>query len=88
MLEDKSEEVKLELARIVGQLSCIQSELSKLCDISLDSSCPPKVLCLSCSLTAEHSGKATPSLKASVVRPFLPLVGPQATSCVKLGTLI
>lgn len=88
MLEDKSEEVKLELARIVGQLGCIQSELSKLCDIAQESSCPPKVLCLSCSLTAEHAGKATPLLKASVVTPFLPLVGPQATSSVKLGSLI
>uniref|UniRef100_A0AAX7TJ54 Serine/threonine-protein kinase ATR n=1 Tax=Astatotilapia calliptera TaxID=8154 RepID=A0AAX7TJ54_ASTCA len=62
-LEDSSEQVKKELARIIGQLSCLQSELSN------------------------HAGKAVPSLKASVVRPFLPLLRPQAPSTVKQAFL-
>jgi len=88
MLEDKSEQVKMELARIVGQLSCIQSELSKVSDIHTESTDLPKVLCLRCSLATEHAGKAVPSLRASVVRPFLPLLGPQAASRVKQGTYL
>ncbi|XP_037833578.1 serine/threonine-protein kinase ATR [Kryptolebias marmoratus] len=87
MLEDKSEKVKMELVRTVGQLSCIQSELSKLCDIAEESTCPPKGLCLRYSLTAEHAGNTIPFLKASVVRPFLPLVSSQATSSVKQAFL-
>lgn len=87
-LEDSSEQVKKELARIIGQLSCLQSELSSLSDIHTDSTGLPKILCLSCSLEADHAGKAVPSLKASVVRPFLPLLRPQAPSTVKQGTFL
>ncbi|KAM9708676.1 serine/threonine-protein kinase ATR isoform 1-T1 [Menidia menidia] len=88
-LEDSSEHVKTELARIVGHLSCIQSELSRLCDtqIHADSADPPRILCLRCSLTTEHAGKAAPALRASTVRPFLPLLGPQAASKVKQAFL-
>ncbi|XP_031592853.2 serine/threonine-protein kinase ATR isoform X3 [Oreochromis aureus] len=86
-LEDSSEQVKKELARIIGQLSCLQSELSSLSDIHTDSTGLPKILCLSCSLEADHAGKAVPSLKASVVRPFLPLLRPQAPSTVKQAFL-
>uniref|UniRef100_A0A3B4FF58 Serine/threonine-protein kinase ATR n=1 Tax=Pundamilia nyererei TaxID=303518 RepID=A0A3B4FF58_9CICH len=86
-LEDSSEQVKKELARIIGQLSCLQSELSSLSDIHTDSTCLPKILCLSCSLETDHAGKAVPSLKASVVRPFLPLLRPQAPSTVKQAFL-
>ncbi|MEQ2307392.1 hypothetical protein AMECASPLE_017722, partial [Ameca splendens] len=87
LLEDKSEQVKVELARIVGQLSCIQSELSKLCDSNEDSMCLPKVLCLRWSLVTEHAENKVPSLKASIIKPFLTLFRPQAASCVKLAFL-
>uniref|UniRef100_A0A669BAQ8 Serine/threonine-protein kinase ATR n=1 Tax=Oreochromis niloticus TaxID=8128 RepID=A0A669BAQ8_ORENI len=86
-LEDSSEQVKKELARIIGQLSCLQSELSSLNNIHTDSTGLPKILCLSCSLEADHAGKAVPSLRASVVRPFLPLLRPQAPSTVKQAFL-
>lgn len=86
-LEDGSEQVKKELARIIGQLCCLQSELSSLSDIHTESTCVPKILCLRCSLAADHAGKAVPSLKAAVIRPFLPLLRPQAPSSVKQGTL-
>ncbi|XP_054597718.2 serine/threonine-protein kinase ATR isoform X1 [Nothobranchius furzeri] len=87
MLEDTSEQVKMELARIVGQLSCISSGLSELCDIRVESPCPPKILCLCCSLAAEHAGKEKASLKASIIRPFLPLLRPQCPSRVKQAFL-
>ncbi|MEQ2267092.1 hypothetical protein XENORESO_001563 [Xenotaenia resolanae] len=87
LLEDKSEQVKVELARIVGQLSCIHSELSKLCDSNEDSVCLPKVLCLRWSLVTEHAENKVPSLKASIIKPFLTLFTPQAASCVKLAFL-
>ncbi|KAM6912554.1 serine/threonine-protein kinase ATR isoform 1-T1 [Xenentodon cancila] len=87
MLEDRSEQVKMELARIVGHLSCIQSELSEFSDIKSESADLQKIICLRCSLSTEHAGKPAPSLKASVVRPFLTLLGPQAPSSVKQGFL-
>uniref|UniRef100_A0A3Q1CTD3 Serine/threonine-protein kinase ATR n=1 Tax=Amphiprion ocellaris TaxID=80972 RepID=A0A3Q1CTD3_AMPOC len=86
-LEDSSEQVKKELARIIGQLSCIQSELSKLSDVHTESTCLPKILCLRQSLATEHAGKAVPSLRTSVVKPFLPLLGPEAPSSVKQAFL-
>ncbi|KAM4723913.1 serine/threonine-protein kinase ATR [Anableps anableps] len=87
LLEDKSEHVKVELARIVGQLSCIQSELSKLCDSNVELTCLPRVLCLRWSLVTQHAGNKASYLKASVVKPFLALLRPQAASCVKLAFL-
>ncbi|XP_074547648.1 serine/threonine-protein kinase ATR [Halichoeres trimaculatus] len=82
-LEDASELVKKELASIIGQLSCIQSELSQL---SVSSHCP-KMLCHQLSLAAKHDGNTCPSLRASFVRPFLPLLGQQAPSVVKQAFL-
>ncbi|XP_038156648.1 serine/threonine-protein kinase ATR isoform X1 [Cyprinodon tularosa] len=87
LLEDKSEQVKVELARIVGQLSCIQSELSKLSDSDIEPMPLPKVLCLRWSLVTDHAGNKTPSLKASVVKPFLTLLRPQAANSFKLAFL-
>ncbi|KAM8833099.1 serine/threonine-protein kinase ATR [Synchiropus picturatus] len=82
-LEDDSELVKKEIARIVGHLSCVQSGLSAL--TSSQSKCP--VLCRRLHLTAQHSGDTVPSLKASFVKPFLPLLGAKAPSAVKLAFL-
>ncbi|XP_044230797.1 serine/threonine-protein kinase ATR [Thunnus albacares] len=86
-LEDSSEQVKTELARIVGQLSCIQSELSKLSDTHVEATHPPEILCRRVSLATEHAGNAVPSLRASVVKPFLPLLTQQAPSTVKQAFL-
>ncbi|KAM7403386.1 hypothetical protein PAMA_004031 [Pampus argenteus] len=86
-LEDGSEQVKKELARIVGQLSCIQSELSKLSDNYTEATRPPEILCRRLSLATEHAGITVPSLRASVVKPFLPLLKQQAPSTVKQAFL-
>uniref|UniRef100_A0A8D3CTB5 Serine/threonine-protein kinase ATR n=1 Tax=Scophthalmus maximus TaxID=52904 RepID=A0A8D3CTB5_SCOMX len=86
-LEDGSEKVKKELAGIVGQLSCIQAELSLLSDTPAESNSLPRILCLRLSLTAEHAGNACPSLRATVVTPFLPLLRQQAPSSVKQALL-
>ncbi|XP_029973557.1 serine/threonine-protein kinase ATR [Salarias fasciatus] len=86
-LEDTSEQVREELARTIGQLSCVQSELSQLAERHAESSARPQILCLRCSLTAEHEGKAGPSLRASAVKAFLPLLKPQAPSSVKQAFL-
>ncbi|CAN9502464.1 unnamed protein product [Ophioblennius macclurei] len=86
-LEDSSEHVKKELARIVGQLSCIQSELSQLADRQPESTARPRIFCLRCELTAEHAGGEEPSLRVSTVKPFLPLLKPQAPSSVKQAFL-
>lgn len=84
-LEDSSEQVKKELARIVGHLSCIQSELSHLSVTHTESTCLHKILCLCLSLATEHAGNTFSSLRASVIRPFLPLLRQQAPSSVKQG---
>nr|XP_061780459.1 serine/threonine-protein kinase ATR-like [Nerophis lumbriciformis] len=84
-LEDTSEEVKRELGRIVGQLSCIQSGLSLLADVQ--SAGPGELVCVRLALAEEHAGNALPSLKASFVKPFLPLLQPQAASSVKTAFL-
>ncbi|KAM7376136.1 hypothetical protein PAMP_005881 [Pampus punctatissimus] len=86
-LEDSSEQVKKELARIIGQLSCIQSELSKLSDNHTEASRPTEMLCRRLSLATEHAGITVPSLRASVVTPFLPLLKQQAQSTVKQAFL-
>ncbi|XP_049452852.1 serine/threonine-protein kinase ATR [Epinephelus fuscoguttatus] len=86
-LEDSSEQVKKELARVIGQLSCIQSELSQLSDTHTESTHPSERLCHQLSLAAEHAGNSPPSLRASVVRPFLPLLKQQAPSSVKQAFL-
>ncbi|KAL7381001.1 hypothetical protein ABVT39_026873 [Epinephelus coioides] len=86
-LEDSSEQVKKELARVIGQLSCIQSELSQLSDTHTESTHPSEGLCHQLSLAAEHAGNSPPSLRASVVRPFLPLLKQQAPSSVKQAFL-
>ncbi|XP_028293251.1 serine/threonine-protein kinase ATR [Gouania willdenowi] len=86
-LEDSSERVKKELARMVGELSCIQSEISSLSDVRTALDGPLNILCLQCRLAAEHAGKAEPSLTASAVRPFLPLVKAEAPSLVKQAFL-
>nr|XP_046268909.1 serine/threonine-protein kinase ATR [Scatophagus argus] len=86
-LEDSSEQVKKELARVVGQLSCIQSELSQLSDTHTESARSPEILCHKLSLAAEHTGKAFSSVRTAFVRPFLPLLRQQAPSSVKLAFL-
>ncbi|XP_011488483.1 serine/threonine-protein kinase ATR isoform X2 [Oryzias latipes] len=83
--EDESEQVKVELARIVGDLSCVQSGLSTL--IHKEHSSPPKFLCFHCRLKTEHDGKVEPSLSVSVIKQFLSLLGSQATSGVKQAFL-
>lgn len=84
-MEDNSEQVKKELARIIGQLSCIQSELSQLSDTRTESARPPQILCHQLSLAAEHAGNTCPSLEATIVKPFLPLLRQEAPSSVKQG---
>ncbi|KAF3845218.1 hypothetical protein F7725_008381, partial [Dissostichus mawsoni] len=84
---DSSETVKKELARIIGQLSCIQSDLSQLSDTQTKSTPAPEILCHKLSLAAEHAGNTLPSLKATFVKPFLPLLKPQAPSSVKQAFL-
>ncbi|XP_031703455.1 serine/threonine-protein kinase ATR [Anarrhichthys ocellatus] len=84
---DGSEQVKKELARIIGQLTCIQSDLSQLSDTHTESTRLPEILCHQLSLAAEHSGNTSPSLRATVVRPFLPLLEQQAPSSVKQAFL-
>ncbi|XP_071354256.1 serine/threonine-protein kinase ATR [Trachinotus anak] len=86
-LDDSSEQVKKELARTIGQLSCIQSELSLLSETNAESINTPKILCFHLTLAAEHAGNAFPSLRATVVRPFLPLLRQQAPSSVKQAFL-
>ncbi|XP_058471109.1 serine/threonine-protein kinase ATR isoform X2 [Solea solea] len=86
-LQDRSEQVKSELARIIGQLSCVQADVSLLSDIQAESTCNPKILCLRLSLTAEHAKDSCLPLKAMVVRPFLPLLRQQAPSSVKQAFL-
>ncbi|KAK5917220.1 hypothetical protein CgunFtcFv8_012127 [Champsocephalus gunnari] len=86
-LEDSSETVKKELARIIGHLSCIQSDLSQLSDTQTKSTPAPEILCRTLSLAAEHAGNSLPSLQATVVKPFLPLLKPQAPSSVKQAFL-
>ncbi|XP_076013772.1 serine/threonine-protein kinase ATR [Genypterus blacodes] len=87
MLEDGSEQVKVELARIIGQLSCIQSDLSELSVGHTEHTRPPELRCLRLTLTAKHAGKTVAYLGASVVRPFLPLLKQQAPSNIKLAFL-
>uniref|UniRef100_A0A7N8X5H1 Serine/threonine-protein kinase ATR n=1 Tax=Mastacembelus armatus TaxID=205130 RepID=A0A7N8X5H1_9TELE len=86
-LEDSSVQVKKELARIIGQLSCIQSELSHLTVNYTESISPPKILCLHLGLAAEHAGNTAPSLRASVVKPFLQLLRQQEPSIIKQAFL-
>ncbi|XP_056281623.1 serine/threonine-protein kinase ATR isoform X2 [Pseudoliparis swirei] len=87
-MEDSSELVKKELARIIGQLSCIQSERSKLSDTLTESAGSlPEILCHRLGLAAEHSGNSCPSLGATFVRPFLPLLKQEAPSSVKQAFL-
>ncbi|XP_077396162.1 serine/threonine-protein kinase ATR isoform X2 [Festucalex cinctus] len=85
-LADGSENVLRELARLVGHLSCIQSGLSRLSD-DADDDRPEELMCLGLCLAAEHPSVAPPSLTASFVKPFLPLLGLQAPSSVKIAFL-
>lgn len=87
-LEDGSEQVKRELGRIVGQLSCILSDSSQLSVSHTECTRLPELRCLRLTLAAEHGGKAVASLGASVVGPFLPLLRQQAPSSIKQGTLV
>ena len=86
-LEDSSEQVREELARTLGQLTCIQSHCSKLAAICAASpqAPPTRILCSRLGLAAEHAGKTEASLPASVIRPYLPLLGGQSPSGVKQG---
>uniref|UniRef100_A0A673CFX5 Serine/threonine-protein kinase ATR n=1 Tax=Sphaeramia orbicularis TaxID=375764 RepID=A0A673CFX5_9TELE len=86
-LEDSSEQVMKELARIVGQLSCVQSEVSQLSDTQSETPCPPVLVCHRLCLTSKHAQNTAAFLKASVVRPFLLLLRPQAPSSVKQAFL-
>lgn len=83
-LEDSSEQVKRELARVVGQLSCLQSDTSHLSGIQSSS----ELLCQTLSLASEHAETTIPSLRASFAKPFLPLLAQQSPSSVKQGILI
>uniref|UniRef100_H3DQ41 Serine/threonine-protein kinase ATR n=1 Tax=Tetraodon nigroviridis TaxID=99883 RepID=H3DQ41_TETNG len=82
-LEDSSEQVKRELARVVGQLSCLQSDASHLGGIQSSS----ELLCQTISLASEHAETTIPSLGASFVKPFLPLLAQQSPSSVKQAFL-
>lgn len=84
-VDDGSEQVKKELASIVGQLSCIQAEVSVLTGRHRKDTCPDTTLCLRLALAAKHAGNLSPSLRATVVRPFLPLLRQQSPSSVKQG---
>ncbi|XP_019728158.1 serine/threonine-protein kinase ATR isoform X2 [Hippocampus comes] len=84
MLDDSSENVRRELARIVGHLSCVQSGLSLL---SYDANHAEELVCHGLCLAVEHLGGAPPSLTASFVKPFLLLLGPLAPSSVKQAFL-
>ncbi|KAJ0008617.1 hypothetical protein NQD34_016032 [Periophthalmus magnuspinnatus] len=85
-LEDSSAQVKQELSRIVGHLSCIQSEVSELSDTNT-SHCPSSISCHRICLSDKHKGYTGELLKASFVQPFLPLLQQQAPSSVKLAFL-
>uniref|UniRef100_A0A3B4AQY2 Serine/threonine-protein kinase ATR n=1 Tax=Periophthalmus magnuspinnatus TaxID=409849 RepID=A0A3B4AQY2_9GOBI len=76
-LEDSSVQVKQELSRIVGHLSCIQSEVSELSDTNT-SHCPSSISCHRICLSDKHKGYTGELLKASFVQPFLPLLQQQA----------
>ncbi|KAK7904072.1 hypothetical protein WMY93_016679 [Mugilogobius chulae] len=86
-LEDGSVQVKQELSRIVGHLSCIQSETSELSDTHTESHCPSSIACHRLCLAAKHKENTATFLKASFVRLFLPLLKQQAPSSVKLAFL-
>ncbi|XP_077477545.1 serine/threonine-protein kinase ATR [Stigmatopora argus] len=83
-LEDTSEKVQMELAGILGQLSCVQSGLSLLRD---DATTSQELVCLGLRLTDEHPDGISMTLTASFVKPFLPLLGVQAPSEVKKAFL-
>nr|XP_057946886.1 serine/threonine-protein kinase ATR isoform X2 [Doryrhamphus excisus] len=86
-LEDSSEQVKRELARIVGQLSCIQSGLSQVGNMCSKATCLEELVCTRLDLAAEHAGNGLPSLRASFLKPFLPLLQPVAACSVKQAFL-
>uniref|UniRef100_A0A3Q3H1G2 Serine/threonine-protein kinase ATR n=1 Tax=Labrus bergylta TaxID=56723 RepID=A0A3Q3H1G2_9LABR len=86
-LEDSSEPVMKELARTIGQLSCIQSDLSQLSVSHTDAAHLTEILCNRLTLATEHAGNTCPTLRASVVRAFLPLLRQQAPSSVKQAFL-
>ncbi|KAM6960680.1 serine/threonine-protein kinase ATR [Aplochiton taeniatus] len=73
ILEDGSEQVKVELARIAGQLTCVLSECSVLGVSPIAPAPPPEFLCSCLSLSAEHA-QNTPALPSSLIRPLLPLL--------------
>ncbi|XP_067098811.1 serine/threonine-protein kinase ATR [Osmerus mordax] len=81
-LDDSSNLVKAELARIAGQLTCVQSGSSQLTVIHTELLTLPTILCSGLSLSTEHAGK-TVTLKADVIRPLLPLLHPQTHCSVK-----
>lgn len=83
-LEDSSEQVKRELAKTVGQLSCLQSDTSQLSTSPCSSELLSQTLCLA----SEHAGATVASLRASFVKPFLTLLMCQSPSSVKQGILI
>ncbi|KAJ0062993.1 hypothetical protein NL108_010267 [Boleophthalmus pectinirostris] len=85
-LEDSSVQVKQELSRIVGHLSCIQSEMSELSDTHMVSFCP-SLSCHRLCLSTKHKENTTALLKASFVLPFLPVLNQQAPSSIKLAFL-
>lgn len=86
-LEDSAVQVKQELARVIGHLSCIQSEASELSDTKTKSYSPFSIACHRLSLATNHKETTAALLKASFVRPFLPLIQQQAPSCIKLAFL-
>ncbi|XP_057715300.1 serine/threonine-protein kinase ATR [Corythoichthys intestinalis] len=83
-LEDASEKVQMALAGITGQLSCVQSGLSLLSD---DATSSQELVCLRLRLTDEHPSGVPPTLTASFVKPFLPLLEAGAPSSVKKAFL-
>lgn len=87
LLKDDSVQVQQQLAKIIGDLSCIHSEVSELSDTQTDTSCSPAIVCHRLSLATKHKVNTVAFLKASFVRPFLLLLRQQAPSSVKLAFL-
>uniref|UniRef100_A0AAV2JJ36 Serine/threonine-protein kinase ATR n=1 Tax=Knipowitschia caucasica TaxID=637954 RepID=A0AAV2JJ36_KNICA len=85
-LDDSSVQVKQELCRIVGHLSCIQSEVSELSDTNVEPQCLSSSVCHRLCLATKHTENTT-LLNASFVQPFLPLLEQYIPSSIKLAFL-
>ncbi|KAL1022226.1 hypothetical protein UPYG_G00023920 [Umbra pygmaea] len=86
ILEDKSEQVRTELASISGQLTCVLSGTSKTTINHTEPLPPPAILCSRLGLATEHAENGTP-IGASVIKPLLPLLQPSSSSSAKRAFL-